>query len=107
MRALATSPPSPIDHRNGSGIEIGIIGPRPEHLPEPALGYLMRLAVTGWVTETKAISIVRIDVAARFGTRNAQVFVGPSLGWWDGARNGAAVGAGAELGARIYLDPRW
>jgi hypothetical protein len=105
-RSIAASRGMLIGHSSARGLEMGLVGPQTDWLPAAALGYDVRLGVVGWIPNSNNVSEVRLGAAARFGTRHAELLLGPSLSWWDAARAGTAVGASAEAGVRFSGDPR-
>lgn len=106
-RLLAQSARTTVTGVSAPGIELGMVSRAVPAVLRSASAYDMTLDLTGFMPpKSTNVSELHTAAAARFAMGPIVLRVGPSLSWWDAARNGAGVGLGAELGLRAVVDPR-
>lgn len=106
-RLLAQSSTTTVTDVSAPGIELAMISRAVPAALRIATAYDAALDLTGFMPpKSTNVSELRTAVAARFAEGPLVLRIGPSVSWWDAAKNGAAVGLGAEIGLRAVVDPR-
>ncbi len=94
-RVVAASESTDVRHANAPRLDLGVDGPWDERRFE--LGF----SLAGYIPSNGNVSELRGFGGARFGGDHVGIIVGPTLGYWDAARRGTAVSAGAETVVRV------
>lgn len=106
-RLLAHSRATTTADVTAPGIELGFVNRSVPDALRSASAYDIMFDLTSFMPpKSTNVSELRTVLAARFEGGPIALRVGPSISWWDAAKNGAAVGAGVEAAVRVVVDPR-